>query len=140
MKSFFNKKYTFLYGLIFGIVLMYSLLELRNICTIGMGNNALMNQVIQKLSRQAARWSTAAKQDHSPLIAVLHANYGAGYTWALQDIATPQQIKIATGIDWGKFTKEIVTVQDEATLNMVRVCPKFAPEKTYLASIGGENI
>lgn len=40
----------------------------------------------QKLIRQVARWSTAGKQDKNSMIAVLHANYGAGYLWALKDI------------------------------------------------------
>ena len=47
-----------------------------------------MNQLsknINTLIRQAARWSVAAQQDESPIIALLHANYGAGYLWALKD-------------------------------------------------------
>ena len=35
--------------------------------------------IVNKLLRQTARWSTAAKQDNNSMIAVLHANYGAGY-------------------------------------------------------------
>ena len=61
---------------------------------------------IQKLTRQAARWSTAAAQDDSPLIAVLHANYGAGYLWALKDIATAKQIKNAY---WCRFRSSSLT-------------------------------
>ena len=37
------------------------------------------------LVRQASRWSVAAQQDKSPMIALLHANYGVGYLWALQE-------------------------------------------------------
>ena len=70
---------------------------------------------IQKLVRQAARWSVAAQQDESPIIALLHANYGAGYLWALKDIASDSQIVSATGINLDKFTKEITTTQDMVT-------------------------
>ena len=66
---------------------------------------------------------------------------GAGYLWALKDIATTQQIQTATNIDVKKrFTKEIVQIQDETTLKMIKVCPEYAPERTYLSQIGGENI
>ena len=42
------------------------------------------------------------------MIAVLHANYGAGYLWALKDIATDSEIQKATGINLGDFENEIV--------------------------------
>jgi len=98
------------------------------------------NKIIRTLVRQAARWSTAAEQDASPMIAVLHANYGVGYLWALKDIATAPEILLATGIDIRKFESEIVNVQDRATVNMIKVCPSFGPEPTYLSSLGGEGI
>ena len=88
--------------------------------------------------RQASRWSTASLQDSNSMIAVLHANYGAGYLWALKDIATNDQIKKATGIDIMKFTDEIIQAQDKATLRMAELYPDFAPPKTYLTQISGE--
>lgn len=138
MKSF--KNHRFVYGLIIGIILTYFLIEIKDICIIGYGEDAIMNKIINKLARQAARWSTAAKQDDSHLVAVLHANYGAGYLWALQDIATASQIKAATDIDLDKFNKEIVKIQDDTTLKMIQLCPDYGPEKTYLSRVGGENI
>jgi hypothetical protein len=94
---------------------------------------------IQVLVRQAARWSTAAEQDESPMIAVLHANYGAGYLWALKDIAKDDQIEKAANIDIKKFMYEITKAQDNATKRMAGVCPKYAPKQTYLTKIGGEG-
>lgn len=44
-----------------------------------------METIITKLIKQTARWSTAAAQDKSPLIYVLHATYRMGYiffTWS----------------------------------------------------------
>lgn len=96
-------------------------------------------QAIKTLVRQAARWSTAANQDKSPIIAILHANYGAGYLWALKDIATDNEIEKATGIDVLKFRDEIIKVQDNASKKMLMTCPKFSPEKTYLSQIAKEN-
>ena len=127
----------FIFGLIVGFILTYLFIEIKD--NLGSCNGSL-NKKIKKLSRQAARWSTAAKQDLNPLIAVLHANYGAGYLWALKDIATTQQIQKATNIDVKKFTKEIIQIQDETTFKMIKVCPEYAPERTYLSQIGGENI
>lgn len=129
----------FIYGLIAGIILMYFLNELKKKCLIGFSSKSILSKIIQVLSRQAARWSTAAKQDKNTMIAVLHANYGAGYLWALKDIASSEQIKAATGIDILKFEREIVSIQDEATMKMAKICPKYAPKKSYLTKFGGEG-
>ena len=126
---------TFIIGLVFGVILIYVLFEIRNRCYVSQS----LNRVIQVLSRQAARWTTAAEQDENPMIAVLHANYGAGYLWALKDIASDQQINIATGIDMKQFISHIVTVQDKVTKRMAKLCPDFAPPSTYLTKIGGEG-
>ena len=105
----------------------------------GFGKDAIINNIIKVLARQAARWSTASKQDKNSMIAVLHANYGAGYLWALKDIASTEQIKVATGIDLLKFEREIVAIQDNATKKMAQLCPKYAPEPTYLTKLAGEG-
>ena len=102
-------------------------------------NTSSLDDVLKILSRQAARWSTAAKQDRNVMIAVLHANYGAGFMWAMQDIATSSEIETATGINWKRFKKEILSAQDEAVLKMAKLCPRFAPKKSYLSKIGKEN-
>ena len=84
---------------------------------------------IQKLVRQASRWSLAASQDESPIIALLHANYGAGYLWALKDIATDTEIINATDIqDIKSFEKKIIDVQDDATKKVSKICPEFKSE------------
>ncbi len=128
--------FSFFIGLLVGIVVIYTLFEIRNRCYV----SDSLKTVIQILSRQAARWTTAAEQDENAMIAVLHANYGAGYLWALKDIANDQQIKIATGIDMKKFIAHIVAVQDKITKRMARLCPSYAPPRTYLTKIGGEGV
>jgi len=95
---------------------------------------------IEKLVRQTARWATAAQQDASPLISMLHANYAAGYLWALKDIATPTEIHKATGVDLKRFEEHIVNVQDATTKKVIKACPQFKGEvDLYLATIAGEN-
>jgi hypothetical protein len=94
---------------------------------------------IAALVRQTARWSTAAKQDESAMIAVLHANYGAGYLWALKEIASSDEIEAATGISFNKFQKQILEIQDAATIKMATLCPAYAPPPSYLTSISGEG-
>lgn len=100
--------------------------------------NELTSDAVKTLTRQAARWSTAAKQDQNPLIAILHANYGAGYLWAINDIVSSARFNEITGLDYSRFKDEIIKIQDEATKKMVSVCPKFAPEQSYLTLVSGE--
>ena len=102
-------------------------------------DNKNMDEEIKTLVRQAARWSSAAKQDENPMIAVLHSNYGAGFLWALKDIATQEQIEKATGIELLKFEKEITSVQDSAIKKMVLACPDFQPDKSFLSALAGER-
>ena len=103
------------------------------------GSNGASRASIEKLVRQSARYATAAQQDESPLVSVLHANYSAGYLWALKDIATPKQIHNATGVDINKFEEHISNVQDMVTKKTLKKCPEFAGDvDLYLATIGGE--
>jgi len=107
----------------------------------GVKNKPLSYEKMLKiLTRQAARWSTAAKQDENAMIAVLHANYGAAYLLAIKDIATAAQIKAATGIELSRFEEQILAAQDAATRKMAGLCPKYAPDPTYLTKIGGEGV
>ena len=103
------------------------------------GSNGASKASVEKLVRQSARFATAAQQDESPLVSVLHANYSAGYLWALKDIATPKQIHNATGVDIKKFEEHITNVQDMVTKKTLKKCPEFAGDvDLYLATIGGE--
>ena len=80
---------------------------------------------IKKLLRQCSRWAVAAEQDTSPLITLLHANYAAGFLWALKDIASDTEIEEAASIDILEFTKKIVDIQDKSTKNVTNLCPQF---------------
>lgn len=82
--------------------------------------------IIKTLYRQCARWSTASTQDENPLIANLHANYAAGYLWALEDLFTADEISSATGISHKVFRSEIQKNQDITTRKVLSSCPKFA--------------
>ena len=97
------------------------------------------DDLIKILTRQAARWSVAAQQDQNAMIAVLHANYGAGYLWALNDIATTSEIEEASGINYQSFRDEIVKIQDAATKRMATLCPAYAPAPSVLTKISGEQ-
>ncbi len=98
-----------------------------------------LSKIINTLIRQAARWSAAAQQDESPIIALLHANYGAGYLWALKDIASDQEIEKSTGINVLTFKKKIINIQDEATKKVSRMCPQFVGHlDNYLLKLAGD--
>ena len=127
---------TLLYVFFLGMLTMFIIL---NTTKKSANNNKQIEFVAKKLVRQAARWSTAAKQDNNSMIAVLHANYGAGYLWALKDIINNDIIEKKTGIDMMKFENEIIQIQDEATQNMAKLCPKYAPEPSYLTNLAGEG-
>jgi hypothetical protein len=123
---------------VLGCMFTFFLLDIRNKCFVKNSAKANLDRTIKILVRQAARWSTAAKQDKSDLIAVLHANYGAGYLWALNDIATSEQIKSATGLDINKITLEIINTQDIVTKRIIKKFPSFGPARSYLTEIAGE--
>ena len=92
--------------------------------------------IIKKLLRQASRWSVAAEQDELPMVAVLHANYGAAYLWSLKDIATVNEIEEITGIDMMKFENEITRIQDESTRKVYVACPQYGPDlSSYLVKV-----
>ncbi len=94
------------------------------------------SSIIKTLVRQAARWTIAANQDKNAMIALLHANYGAGYLWALRDIATDTEIENAGNLDVLKFRDKIINTQDKITLRVANMCNNFAPNDTYLTRLG----
>ena len=97
------------------------------------------DDVVSKLGRQAARWTTAAAQDKNLMIQVLHANYGMAFLLAIQEIATGKEFYRATGLDLMRFENEILFLQDKVTRKLNRQCKGFGPKKTYLTGIGGEG-
>ncbi len=98
-----------------------------------------LNERIRILIRQTARWAVAAQQDKSPIIALLHANYGAGYMWALLDIATEDEIIESSGLNIIDFKKKILEIQDNATRKVSKNCPQFTEDiDKGLARLGGD--
>lgn len=122
-----------------GVTCTYLLIDYKNTCWIKNDAKKIIDEKIKILVRQAARWSTAADQDRSALIKLLHANYGTGYLWALKDIANSDTIQQVANINMAHFEKEILMTQDRATKYVIQLCPEFAPPLTYLSKIGGEG-
>lgn len=102
--------------------------------------NPIAKKEIQNIIRSSSRYSNAANQDLNPFIAMLHANYGAAYLWALQEIKSNDEIQAATGINMIKYRQAIIDTQDKATLQMIKNCPKFKISNPYLAKIALEYI
>lgn len=100
-------------------------------------------QIINTLYRQCARWSTASTQDTNPLIANMHANYAAGYLWALEDLFTSNEISSITKSDHKKFRREIQQNQDITTLKIANACPNYVKlpisSSQFIASIAGDR-
>lgn len=94
---------------------------------------------IKILARQCSRWAVAATQDKSPIIALLHANYAAGYLWALKDIATDIEIEEVLDADIKIFIKKIVDIQDASSKLVSSKCPEFLGDiDLELARLGGD--
>lgn len=104
-------------------------------------NDKIKSHVISRIMRGSARWALASKQDQSPLVAVLHANYGCAYLWALKDVFNDYEIKSATGIDVINFQNKITDIQDSATRRMVKLCPAYASgiQDKILSVVAGES-
>ncbi len=80
-------------------------------------------QIIKKLIRGCSRWAIASKQDKNPLIGMLHANYAAGYLWALKDVFSDTQIERVTGIsNIIDLQNDIINIQDFAANNLIDSC------------------
>jgi hypothetical protein len=114
------------------LLLYYINYKINNLCE--------KDKLIKTLVRQASRWSTAAKQDNNPLIAVLHANYGAGYLWALKDIFTDSEIEKVMNINILQFRDEIVKIQDESNLKLINSCQNLVNKSDYLSKLAKEGI
>lgn len=95
-------------------------------------------KIINTLIRQCARWAIAAIQDENAMVRVVHANYAAGYLWALKDIATNNEIESAININFTEFQDKIVKVQEDSTKLLAKICPEYAPKDIYLAKIAGD--
>ena len=99
---------------------------------------------IQIIARQCGRWSTASLQDQSPLVAWLHANYGAGYLFALMDCFPSETIRQAMGLslnEFEAFRHKIVGIQDIAAKRVISACPAISDGlDKELSRLGGEGI
>lgn len=96
------------------------------------------SQIIQTLMRQAGRYGVAAEQDENILIRVLHAYYAAGYTWAVKDIATADEIESVTGINFKEWERKVQEIQDNSTRLWISKCPQIAPPRSILTQVSGE--
>lgn len=93
---------------------------------------------VQGLIRQAARWSVASQQDRSPMISLLHANYGAGYLQALELIATENEINRFTNLQ--KLRMKIYGTQDKAARRVIKACPQFMGDIDKELAMVGINV
>lgn len=92
------------------------------------GSGNVRAQNVLALTRQVYRWHAAAIQDANPMIAVLHANYAAGYIGALRSIATEAQFSEITGLSLPKLESEVTRAQDKALLALLDACPTLVPD------------
>lgn len=99
-------------------------------------------KIIKGTLRQASRWSLAAKQDMNPVIATLHANYGAAYLFSVLESYDHSDVQKALGNDnLSDFRDAILKVQDDATKRLGEACPNLVSsddlEDNLLKKIAG---
>jgi len=131
---------TFLIGLVIGMIGLYFLLEIKNKCLIASDAKRERQKILSILLRGVGRWSTASRGDESPLIRLLHANYAAGYLWAILDAFDSSEIEEVSQVSYQTIRDEVTKTQDLATKAVVKACPQFAPPPTALTKIAGEGI
>ena len=96
-------------------------------------------KAVKTLLRQSARYTAAAEQDKNPLIALLHANYGTAYLWALRDVASDNDIKTIMNVDIHKYAKKVTDIQDKSSKKVSALCPNMAGNvDKYLLKIAGD--
>lgn len=61
---------------------------------------------IKILYKQANKWATTAEQSKSPE----HANYARAYLWAIRDISSDIEFKLATLTDLQEFEQRILNL------------------------------
>ena len=91
--------------------------------------NMEKNKQTEALIRQTARWTIASQQDTSPMIALLHANYAAGYLQALELITTEQEIN--QFINLQELRKKVYDTQDNAARQVAASCPNYLGNNMY---------
>ncbi len=99
------------------------------------------HMMLDKLIRQGARWYKGYQNDKNPLIAVLHANYSAGYWWATKDIFSPEEIEEVLGgrDNVHEYEASILKAQDDATKQAVETCPEYTDALDFMSKIAGEG-
>lgn len=131
-------KYIFI-GIFIGFIL--TILFRPNFTFTDSDNQNFKDFAIKKLLRASSRWIVASGNDLSPLISLLHAQYGVSFWWALKDIATDSEIEKATGINVKEHEKQITASQDVVTKRVVMECPKFANHMNkYFVVTSGQGI
>lgn len=77
--------------------------------------------------RQIERWLVAARQDKHPGIKLLHSNYAVGNLDMLRQIYSDDDIQQHTGKDPQKLMTIATQLQDEAQMELYRICPEGVP-------------
>ncbi len=57
------------------------------------------------------------------------------YLWAVEEIATEDQITATMGINHTEVKKEAIAIQDNIIKQMIEVCPKLTSNGSLLAKI-----
>jgi len=110
------------------------LLKKRYVC--------LYEDAIRVLYRQCARWAAASVQDNAIIIKMLHANYAAGYLWAIKDIVSTEKFAEITGQDYITFENHIIDIQDRSSKELIEKCPNlvFLKDQEIIKAMYSRNV
>lgn len=83
------------------------------------------SKIIKSLTTQSAQWAISAKNNSSPIVSLVHADYAAANLWSLRTLATNEEIKAITGVEFSDLYKEVTKIQDQVIKKITTLCPNL---------------
>lgn len=88
------------------------------------------------LLQAAERWSTEARQDGNPVIALMHACYAKAFASALRRVLSDDQIQRAHGVSMVQFEQKLTGIEEKALANIRSAAPDLLPEGASAVRVG----
>jgi hypothetical protein len=84
------------------------------------------SRIINALSKQAAEFAISSKKDNNAIRSLVMADYAVSNLLSLKNVASNEEIKAITGIEFSQLQEEIVAIQDAAIKKITLMCTDSA--------------
>jgi hypothetical protein len=91
---------------------------------------------IKNLVKYAAQWSTVAKQDENPLIALMHVNTALSYAYIARRLVPSKEVAKIANVNLDELIYVLEEEQMEAMQKINQYCPELQPEGVFAAYTG----